>query len=63
MFGSSGQVSSKILNVLLFLSMIVISGLSGVMHTSTGIVPSVAVVWPAKSLNIWNFEVSRQVKI
>ena len=63
MFGSSGQVSSKMLKVLVFLSMMVISGLRGVMQTSTGIVPPVAVVWPTKSLNISNFDESMQFRI
>ena len=50
MFGSSGQASSKMLKVLVFLSMMVISGLSGLMQTSSGIVPPVVVVWPVVSL-------------
>ena len=62
-FGSSGQVNSKMLKVLVLLSIIVISGFRGVMQTSIGMVPPVAVVWPARSLNISNFDVSMQFKI
>ena len=63
MLVSKGQVSSKILNVLFFLSSIVMSGLRGVTQISSGTEPPLGVVCPGRSLNTENVSVSRQPKM